>query len=163
MPPISEENKPDRSIPLDLDSSAFKFAIVASRFNADIVDKLIGGALEALEKTGTQRGDVRIFSVPGSYELPLAAKRLIDSTTIDAVIALGCVVRGQTSHFEHVSHAATEGLLRVSLDTSIPVTLGVLTVENYKQALERAGGALGNRGFDAAVAAIEIVRQLRDL
>jgi 6,7-dimethyl-8-ribityllumazine synthase len=159
----SKESKESPKIPDNLDSSGLGFAIVASRFNANIVDRLLEGALEALEKTGTPPHEVRVVRVPGSFELPVAAKRLTTDGAFDAVIALGCVIRGETPHFEHVGRAATEGLLRVSLDANIPVTFGVLTTENYEQAAARSGGDAGNRGFDAAIAAIEMVRLLRDL
>jgi len=163
VPPISKGNEPLSGIEKNLDSSGLEFAIIASRFNATIVDRLIEGALEALERVGTPRNEVRVVFVPGSYELPLAAKRLTASGTFDAVIALGCVIRGETPHFDHVSRAAVDGLLRVSLDSNTPVTLGVITAKTYEQAKERAGGALGNRGYDAAIAAVDMIRQLNDL
>ena len=150
-------------MPEGLSSASCRVVIVASRFNQDIVDRLLSGALDALEETGTGRDEVRVVRVPGAFELPLAAHRLADSGEYDAVVGLGCVIRGETSHFEHVSRAATDGLERVSLDSGVPVGFGVLTTDTVDQALARSGGGAGNRGYDAAVAALEMVQLLRDL
>jgi 6,7-dimethyl-8-ribityllumazine synthase len=140
-----------------------RIAVAAARFNNHVVERLVSGALDALEATGMPRQDVTIVWVPGSFELPLAVRRLAKSARYDAIVALGCVVRGETSHNEHVGRAATDGLLRVMLDTGLPVGFGVLTTETVEQAMARSGGAAGNRGFDAAVAAIEMVGRLKDL
>ena len=160
MLPSSEENKEGpRALP-DLTSKGSSFAIATSRFNAAIVDRLLEGALEALRRTGTERDDVTLVSVPGAFELPVAALRL--TRNHDAVIALGCVVRGETPHFKYVSEAAAQGLQRVSLDSGVPVGFGVLTTDTVEQALARSGGDHGNRGYDAALAAIEMVSLLRE-
>ena len=140
-----------------------RIAVAAARFNNHVVERLVSGALDALEATGTPRQDVNVVWVPGSFELPLAVRRLAKSARYDAIVALGCVVRGETSHNEHVGRAATDGLLRVMLDTGLPVGFGVLTTDTVEQAMARSGGAAGNRGFDAAVAAIEMVGRLKDL
>ena len=150
-------------MPEGLSSASCRVVIVASRFNRDIVDRLLSGALDALEQTGTGRDEVRVVRVPGAFELPLAARRLADSGEYDAVVGLGCVIRGETSHFEHISRAVTDGLERVSLDSGVPVGFGVLTTDTVDQALARSGGGAGNRGYDAAVAALEMVQLLREL
>ena len=150
-------------MPEGLSSAGCRVVIVASRFNRDIVDRLLSGALDALEETGTGRDEVRVVRVPGAFELPLAARRLADSGEYDAVVGLGCVIRGETPHFEHISRAAADGLERVSLDSGVPVGFGVLTTDTVDQALARSGGGVGNRGYDAAIAAIEMVQLLRDL
>ena len=146
---------------MSLGSEGYRFAIVAARFNQEIVDRLVEGAFSAFEKTGTSRDGVEIVRVPGAFELPLAAQKLAENC--DAVVALGCVIRGETPHFEYVSQAAAQGLERVSLDSGIPVGFGVLTTDNVEQALARAGGDVGNRGYDAAIAAIETLQSLRSL
>ena len=159
----SKDGKEPATIPEGLNSSGVQIAIAAARFNTHVVERLLSGALDALESTGTPRGNVTVVWVPGSFELPLAARRLAKSARYDAIVALGCVVRGETSHNEHVGRAATDGLLRVMLDTGLPVGFGVLTTDTVEQAMDRSGGAAGNRGFDAAVAAIEMVGRLNDL
>ena len=161
MPPSSKGSKHPPEPLAGLGSAGYRFAIAAGRFNENIVDRLIEGALSALEKTGTRPDAVEVVRVPGAFELPLAAQKLSESC--DAVIALGCVIRGETPHFEYVSRAAAEGLERVSLDSGIPVAFGVLTTDTAEQALARAGGDVGNRGYDAAVAAIEMLQALRSL
>jgi 6,7-dimethyl-8-ribityllumazine synthase len=148
-----------------LSSKGARFVIVASRFNENVVGRLLEGARAAFDRTGTGSGAVDVVRVPGAFELPLAVASLADSETYDAVVALGCVIRGETSHFEHVSRAATDGLQRVSLEFGIPVGCGILTTDTVEQAMERSGGADGaaraNRGFDAAIAAIEMVQLLK--
>ncbi len=152
--------------PIDgLTSKGGRFAVVASRFNAPVVDRLLEGALEAFRRTGTRVEDVRIVRVPGAFELPLMASHLIESNACDAVIALGCVIRGETAHFEHVSRAAADGLRDVSLQYRVPVGFGVLTTDTVDQAMDRSGGADGtgaNHGFDAAMAAIEMLDRLKE-
>lgn len=144
-------------------SGGLRSAVIAARFNEDIVSALLEGALAALDRTGTPAADVRIVRVPGAFELPLAARALAGSGGVDVIVALGCVIRGETAHYEHVSRAAVEGLQRVSLDSGIPVGFGVLTTETEAQARARAGGEKGNLGFDAAMAAIRMAVLLRDL
>ena len=168
MQPTSRDSSPDAGKrPAagveGLSSKGCRIAIAAARFNDHIVGRLLDGAFTALRETGTPREEVRVVRVPGAFELPLAARRLAQSGAYDAIIALGCVIRGETPHFEQISRAAVDGLERVSLDYGIPVGLGVLTTETAGQAAARAGGDQGNRGFDAAVAAVEMVSLLRDI
>ena len=158
VPPTSKGCKQEPSSLEGLDSGGYRFAIVAGRFNQEIVDRLLEGALSALEKTGTPRDGVKVVRVPGAFELPLAAQKL--ATDCDGVIALGCVIRGETPHFEYVSQAAAQGLERVSLDSGVPVGFGVLTTDNVEQAIARAGGEIGNRGYDTAMAVIEMLESL---
>jgi len=144
-----------------LDASGLRIAIVAARFNSEITIRLLDGARECLAKYGVP--DDAVVWVPGSFELPLGAQMLAQSGRYDAIVALGCVVRGETAHFEYVCRAATDGLQRVTLDTGVPVAFGVLTTEDFAQAEARAGGASGNKGFDAAQTAIEMANLARDL
>jgi 6,7-dimethyl-8-ribityllumazine synthase len=144
-----------------LDASQLRIGVVVSRFNEFITEQLAKGALQTLEEHGC--GSIALIRVPGAWELASAAKAL--SASCDAVVALGAIVRGDTPHFEYVCQGATEGLNRVSLDSGIPVAFGVLTTDNLQQAMDRAGGVSGNKGSEAAEAAIEmanLVRQLRD-
>jgi 6,7-dimethyl-8-ribityllumazine synthase len=138
-----------------------RFAVVVAEFNASITERLLDGALECFAKHGVPENTVEALRVPGAFELPLAAQSLARSGDYDAIVALGCVIRGETPHFEYVSQAATHGLLRVTLDTGVPVAFGVLTTEDLTQAEARAGGAHGNKGFDAAQTAVEMALFLR--
>lgn len=134
-----------------------RFAIVASRFNHFIVEHLVSGAVDALVRHGAQPGNVTIVRVPGSWEIPLAAHRIAKSGNVDAVVALGAVIRGSTPHFDHVANEVSKGVAAASMDTGIPIAFGVLTTDNIEQAVERAGTKAGNKGWDAAVTAIEMV------
>jgi 6,7-dimethyl-8-ribityllumazine synthase len=144
-----------------LDASGLRFAIVVAEFNAAITERLLEGALECFAKNGVPEDSVEVRRVPGAFELPLAAQLLAATKSYDAVVALGCVIRGDTPHFDYVSQAATHGLLRVSLDSSIPVSFGVLTTDDLAQAEARAGGEHGNKGFDSAQTAVEMALFLR--
>jgi len=139
-----------------LDASSLRFAVVVAEFNGSITTRLLEGARECFAKNGVPSASVEVRWVPGAFELPLAAQRLAATGGYDAIIALGCVVRGETPHFEYVSNAATYGLQRVALDTGLPVAFGVLTTDDFAQAEARAGGAQGNKGFDAAQTAVEM-------
>lgn len=130
------------------------FAIVHSRYNEEIVQALVSGARDALKKRGVAERDIRIAEVPGAWELPLAAAYVADDEDVIAVIALGCVVRGETRHYEHVADECARGLMTVQLESGVPVANGVLAVEQYEHARERAGGKLGNKGEECALAAI---------
>jgi 6,7-dimethyl-8-ribityllumazine synthase len=154
---MSAERPTDR----ELDGSGLAIGIVCARFNEEITTQLLAGAQRALGKHGVAENSVRIFHVPGAFELPLVARRLAESGGYDAVIALGAVIRGETGHYELVANESAAGLARAALDTGIPVIYGVLATENFDQARQRAGGALGNRGEDAALAAIEMAMLLR--
>jgi len=136
---------------------AAKFAIVASRFNAFIVERLIEGALDALVRHGADAKNVSIVRVPGSWEIPLVCRRLAKSGKLDAVVALGAVIRGATPHFDHVANEVSKGVAQAALDSGVPIAFGVLTTDSIEQAVERAGTKAGNKGFDAALAAIEMV------
>jgi 6,7-dimethyl-8-ribityllumazine synthase len=140
-----------------------RFAIAASKFNHDIVARLVEGAKEALKKYRVADDAVDLVLVPGAFELPIAARRLASSKKYAAVICLGAVIKGDTDHYEYVCKAATEGILQAGMITGIPVLFGVLTCETEKQARDRAGGKQGNKGFDVAAAAIEMVNLLRQL
>jgi len=133
-----------------------KFAIVVSRFNDFISDKLLGGAVDALTRSGTRDQDIDIVKVPGAFEIPLVAQKLAAKKRHDAVICLGAVIRGSTPHFDYVSAEVSKGVAAVSLDTGVPVIFGVLTTDSLEQAIERAGTKAGNKGWDAALAAVEM-------
>ena len=147
----------------DLHARGRRFAIAAARFNELVTRKLLEGASAALAAHGEAVEDVDVVWVPGAFELPLVARRLAGSRTYDAVICLGCVIRGETVHFEHVAGQAAAGIREVGQTTGIPVTFGVLTTETLEQALDRAGGKHGNKGWDAATAAIEMSSLLEQL
>lgn len=137
-------------------SPAGRFAVVAARFNAEIVDRLVAGALEAFERHGVPESDVDLIRVPGSFEIPMVAKLLAESESYDAVVCLGAVIKGDTDHYEYVCRAATDGILQAGMATAVPVIFGVLTCETEELALDRAGGKHGNKGADAAEAALEM-------
>lgn len=138
-----------------------RFAIVVSRFNDFICDRLLGGALDALKRSGANESDIDVFKVPGAFEIPLVAKKLCGSGKYDAVICLGAVIRGATPHFDYVANEVSKGIATVSLEFGIPVAFGVLTTDTLEQAIERAGSKAGNKGWDAAVTAIEMVNLIR--
>ena len=140
-----------------------KFALVISRFNEFITRKLLEGAQDALLRHGVNEEDIEVAWVPGSFEIPLAAKKLAQTRKYDAVICLGAVIRGGTPHFEYLAAEVTKGIAKVSLDTELPVVYGVITAENLEQAIERAGTKAGNKGFDAAVEAIEMANLMRSI
>ena len=139
-----------------------RFAIVVSRFNSFITDRLLDGARSALLAHGVAELDVTVAFVPGAFELPLAAKRMAESNGYDAVLCLGCVIRGETDHYEHVAGAAARGVMDAGLDTGVPVLFGVLTTDTVEQARERAG-IEGNKGAETAMAALEMATLLRSL
>jgi 6,7-dimethyl-8-ribityllumazine synthase len=143
-------------------SKNIKIGIVAARFNEFIVAKLVGGALDALKRHDVADDDIEIAWVPGAFEIPLIAEKMAASKKYDAVICLGAVIRGSTSHYDYVCNEVTKGIATVSLRSGIPVMFGVLTTDNLEQAIERAGSKVGNKGFDAAVGAIEMVNVIRE-
>jgi 6,7-dimethyl-8-ribityllumazine synthase len=151
----------DQQMEWNGDARGLKFAIVAARFNGAITARLLEGARDALKRAEADRFDV--FLVPGAFELPLAAKKLAQSGGYDGIIALGAVIRGETSHFDYVAGEAARGLQQVALETGLPVAFGVLTTDTLEQAVARAGGPSGNKGFDAAMTAIEMARLLMTL
>ena len=140
-----------------------KVGIVAARFNEFIVNKLIGGAEDALVRHGVDTKDVELAYVPGAFEIPLAAQKLAKSGKYDAVVCVGAVIRGATPHFDYVCAEASKGIAHVSLETGVPVAFGVLTTDNIEQAVERAGTKAGNKGTDAAMCAIEMVNLMREM
>ena len=140
-----------------------RFALVAARFNSAVVDQLVAGALDGLKRHGVADDAIDLVRVPGSFEIPLVAQRLAAGGKYAAVICLGAVIRGDTDHYDHVAGAAASGVAQAALATGVPVIFGVLTCDTLEQALNRAGAKAGNKGFDAAVAAIEMVNLLKQL
>lgn len=140
-----------------LTAEGFRFAIVASRWNDFLTSKLIDGALDALESLGAREDSVEVFKVPGSFELPLTSLKAAESGQFDAVIAIGVVIRGETPHFDYVAGEAAKGIAQASMQTGVPVLFGVITANTLEQAINRAGVKSGNKGFEAATSAVEIV------
>jgi 6,7-dimethyl-8-ribityllumazine synthase len=140
-----------------------RFAVVASRFNSFIVERLVEGAVDVLCRHGAAPGDITVVRVPGSWELPLGAQALAKKGDYHAIVALGALIRGATVHFEYIAAEVSKGLAQVSRDHGLPVTFGVLTCDNLEQAIERAGSKAGNKGAEAALAAIEMVSLLREI
>ncbi len=140
-----------------------KFALVAGRFNDFITDKLIGGAVDALVRSGAKESDIDIAKVPGAFEIPLVAKKLATAGRYDAVICLGAVIRGATPHFEYVSAEVSKGIAQIGMETGVPVIFGIVTTDTIEQAIERAGAKSGNKGWSAALAAVEMVNLLREI
>lgn len=145
-----------RIIEAGLSAAGKKFAIVVSRFNDFITDRLTGGAVDALVRSGAADGDIDIVKVPGAFEIPLLAKKMAEKGCYNAVICLGAVIRGATPHFEYVSAEVTKGTAQVSMETSVPVIYGVITTDTIEQAIERAGTKAGNKGWSAAISAVEM-------
>lgn len=144
-------------------AQGLKFGIVVARFNEFITNKLLGGAIDALERHGTLTDDIEVAWVPGAYEIPMIAQKMALSKKYDAVICLGTVIRGSTPHFDYVCAEVSKGVAQVGLTSGIPTIFGVLTTETIEQAIERAGTKAGNKGFDAAVTAIEMANLLKSL
>ena len=147
----------------DLSGKGLKFGIVAARFNDFITSRLLDGALDALQRHGVADGDIDIIKVPGAYEIPLTAKMLAQSKKYHAVICLGAVIRGATPHFEYVSAEVSKGVAAVSMESGLPVIFGVLTTDTIEQAIERAGTKSGNKGWDAALSAIEMANVMKQM
>jgi len=147
----------------ELQAKGLKFAIVVSRFNDFITSKLLDGAKDALLRHGAKEEDIDIARVPGSFEIPLIAKKLASKGTYNAVICLGTVIRGATPHFEYVAAEVAKGIAAASMETGVPIAFGVITSDTIEQAVERAGTKSGNKGFDAAITAIEMAQLLKKL
>lgn len=147
----------------DLSGKGFKFGVVVARFNDFITGRLLEGALDGLQRHGVADSDIEVVKVPGAYEIPLAAKLMAESKKYSAVICLGAVIRGATPHFEYVSAEVSKGVAAVSIDTGVPVIFGVLTTDTIEQAIERAGTKSGNKGWNAAMSAIEMANVVRQL
>ena len=144
-------------------SQNIRVGIVAARFNEFIVNKLVGGAMDALLRHDVREEDIDLAWVPGAFEIPLIAKKMAESGKYDAVICLGAVIRGATSHYDLVCNEAAKGIAHVSLDSGVPVLFGVVTTENIEQAIERAGTKAGNKGYDCALSAVEMVNLIREI
>lgn len=148
----------------NLSAEGLRFAIIVSRFNDFIGARLLDGAMDALIRHGGSEEQVVVVRVPGAFEIPLAAKKLLQSgATYDAVICLGAVIRGATSHYEYVASEVSKGIATVALESNVPITFGVLTTDNLEQAIERAGSKAGNKGWDAAMAAIEMANLFKNM
>jgi len=154
------EGKP---IEVGIDARGLKFAVVCAQFNSAITDRLLAGALDALKQSGAASQDIETAKVAGAWELPMAAQAIAQATKPDAIIALGAVIRGDTPHFDYVAGEASRGLMDVQLKTGIPIAFGLLTTNNVEQASDRAGGKDGNKGYDAAITAIQMADLMRRL
>jgi len=152
-----------RNIEGNLSAEDIKFGIVVGRFNSLITEKLLEGAVDCILRHGGEEKNITVVRVPGSFEIPLTAKKLAKTGDYDAVICLGAVIRGSTPHFDYVANEVSKGIATVSLETEIPISFGVLTTDTIEQAVERAGTKMGNKGFDAALSAIEMVNVLKNI
>ncbi len=144
-------------------AKGLKIGIVLSRFNNFVSDRLLEGALDGLRRSGAEEGDCSVVRVPGSFEIPLAAKKMAKSGCYDAIICLGCVIRGATPHFEYIATEVTKGIASITLESEIPISFGVLITDTIEQAIERAGTKVGNKGFDAAMSAIEMANLMKEI
>jgi len=145
-----------------LNAKGFKFAIVVSRFNSFITERLLEGALDALKRHGAEDTSIDIYKVPGSFEIPLVAKLLAKKKEVDGIICLGAVIKGATSHYHYVASEVSKGIAQTSLEAEKPISFGIITSDTLEQAIERAGTKSGNKGYDAAMSVIEIVNLLRE-
>jgi len=146
-----------------LNAQGLKFGIVVSRFNDFICERLLSGALDVLTRNGAADGDIEVFKVPGAFEIPQAARKMALAKKYDAVICLGAVIRGATPHFDYIAAEVSKGIAMIGLESEIPVTFGVLTTDNLEQAIERAGSKAGNKGWDAALSAVEMANLYREM
>lgn len=144
-------------------AKGLRFGMVVSRFNSFISDRLLEGAMDALRRSGAEEADCSVVRVPGAFEIPLAAKKMAKSGRYDAIICLGCVIRGATPHYAYIAAEVTKGIASLSLESEIPVAFGVLTTDTIEQAIERAGTKVGNKGFDAAMSAVEMANLLKEM
>ena len=158
-----KENKNYREIVGELTANGLRFGVVVSRFNSFVTDRLLDGALDALQRSGAGRDSIDVVRVPGAFEIPVAAQHLAGTGRYNAIICLGAVIRGDTPHFEHISTEASKGVAAASLGSGIPMSFGILTVENLEQAVDRAGLKSGNKGFEAAMTAIEMANLLNKM
>jgi 6,7-dimethyl-8-ribityllumazine synthase len=146
-----------------LSAQGLKFAILVTRFNSFVTERLLTGALDALSRSGAEAGNIEIVRVPGSWELPVVALELARQKKHDALICLSAVIRGDTPHFDHIAAEATKGIAQTSLQTGVPIAFGVLTTNTLEQAIDRAGAKMGNKGFDAAMSAVEMGNLLKSI
>jgi 6,7-dimethyl-8-ribityllumazine synthase len=140
----------------------YRIAVLTTSWNSFITDNLLNKALDALTRNGVSKDNIDVIRVPGAFELPLAAQQVLKGSSLDAIVALGCVIRGGTPHFDYVCRGCMDGLMRVQLDTGVPITFGVLTVDNVDQAIERSGDNPNNKGEEAALTALEMIRLVRE-
>ncbi len=144
-------------------SEGLKFGIIVSRFNEIITDKLLSGALDALKRTGASIEDIIVLKVPGSFEIPFFVKNLVDSGKIDAIICLGAIIKGETSHNQYLSAEVIKSISHLNLISKVPISMGIITADTLEQAIERAGSKKGNRGFEAAMSAIEMANLIKEM
>ena len=152
-----------RTIEGQMNATGLKFALVATRFNDFIVDRLIGGAVDYLTRHGADKSDITIIRIPGAFELPVVCQKAARSGKYDGIVALGAVIRGATPHFDFVANEATKGVAHVTLETGVPIGFGLLTTDTLEQAVERAGSKAGNKGVESAAAMLETVRILQEM
>ena len=145
-----------------LNAEGFRFALIASRWNDFITSRLVEGALDALERLGAAKDSVELYKVPGSFEIPLLALKVAESGKFDVVICLGTIIRGQTPHFEYIAGEVTKGIAQAGMQTGVPVVYGIVTADTLEQAIDRAGVKLGNKGFEAAMSAVELVNLYKE-
>jgi 6,7-dimethyl-8-ribityllumazine synthase len=163
MPKKSGEVPRYRELQGELTAGGLRFAVVVSRFNAFITERLLQGALDGLTRSGADSKAITIVRVPGAFEIPVAAKHLAGSGFYDAILCLGTIIRGETPHFEYISAEASKGIAAAALESGVPVSFGILTVENLEQAVDRAGLKSGNKGFEAAMTAVEMANLVRKI
>ncbi|MBM3305711.1 MAG: 6,7-dimethyl-8-ribityllumazine synthase [Candidatus Aminicenantes bacterium] len=145
-----------------LQAKGFKVGIVVSRYNGFIADRLLEGALEALQKTGAQEADITVYKVPGSFEVPMVARKVARSKTADGVLCIGALIRGDTPHFDFLGAEVTKGLAQIAMEDGVPVSFGILTVDTVEQGIDRAGTKAGNKGYDAAMALVETMSLIKE-
>ena len=155
------EDKKYRELQGELTAAGLRFALVVSRFNAFVTERLLDGAVDALNRAGAAGDSIDVVRVPGAFEIPVTAKHLAETGRYNAIICLGTVMRGETPHFEHISTEASKGVAAAALNSGIPMSFGILTVENLEQAVDRAGLKSGNKGFEAAMTAVEMANLLK--
>jgi 6,7-dimethyl-8-ribityllumazine synthase len=163
MTPGNTESSKYRELQGGLTAGGLRFAIVVSRFNTFITERLLNGAIDALTRTGAKGKDIDVARVPGAIEIPLVAQHLAETGRYDAIVCLGAVIRGETPHFEYVCAESSRGVAQASLRAGIPMSFGILTVENLEQAVDRAGLKSGNKGFEAAMSAVEMANLIRTI
>ena len=146
-----------------LNAEGFRFALVSSRWNDFLTARLVEGALDALERLGAEEKAVELFKVPGSFEIPLLARKLAATGKFDAVVCLGTIIRGQTPHFEYIAGEVTKGIAQAGMETGVPVVYGIVTADTLEQAIDRAGVKAGNKGFEAAMSAVELVNLYKEV
>jgi 6,7-dimethyl-8-ribityllumazine synthase len=157
------KSRQHREMQGELTARGLRFAVVVSRFNSFVTERLLDGALDALGRSGAAESDTDVVRVPGAFEIPVAARHLAETGRYDAIICLGAVMRGDTPHFEHISTEASKGVAAAALNSGVPMSFGILTVENLEQAVDRAGLKSGNKGFEAAMTAVEMAHLVKKI